>query len=42
MAPPDVISRYDIVFEIEPTGGTVEATGAAARDNRVLAASADL
>jgi hypothetical protein len=42
MAPPKVISSCDIVFEVEPAGGTLESTGAAAGHDRVLAASPDL
>jgi hypothetical protein len=39
MWPRKRLSFGDVVLEVEPTGGSLEATGAAARNDRVLAAS---
>jgi hypothetical protein len=42
VAPVEELSCDDVVLEVDPAGGSLEATGAAARNDRVLAASVNL
>jgi hypothetical protein len=42
VAPVEELSCDDVVLEVDPAGGSLEATGAAARNDQVLAASVDL
>jgi hypothetical protein len=41
VAPVKILARYDVILEVGPAGGTLEAAGAATRNDRVLAASAN-